>query len=139
MEMFGKVFGQSVEDRFRETSEVRRESLREQGQWRRSRAGRRWMSIIWITQRLGVGARAVRKPGRRRTAKQRGGEGWGAPTVSLDNMYARSEQKKEEEKGTPISLVKYNKTKMVMAKVALVQECPVEIVRKFAEQWDTEK
>ncbi len=38
--------------------------------------------------------------------QERGGETGDAPTVSLDYVYMRSEQDKEEEKGMPIVVVK---------------------------------
>ncbi len=47
------------------------------------------------------------------------------------------EQEKEKEKGMPIIVVKDNKTKTLMVKAAPskdVQECAVEVVRKFVEQ-----
>ncbi len=69
--------------------------------------------------------------------RKRGGETGDVPTVSLDYMYAHSEQEKEEEKGMPMLVAKYNKTKMVMAKVVPskgAQECAVEVARRFVEQ-----
>ncbi len=39
------------------------------------------------------------------------------PVVGVDYMYTHSEQKKEEEVGMPIVVVKDNMTKMIMAKV----------------------
>jgi hypothetical protein len=69
--------------------------------------------------------------------RRRGGETGDAPTVSLDYMRTHSEPEKVEEKGTPIVVVKDDKTKMVMAKVAPskgVREYAVELVRRFVEQ-----
>ena len=57
--------------------------------------------------------------------------------MSLDYMYPHSEQEMEEEKEMPIIVVKDDKTKLVMAKVAPSkggQEYAVELVRKFVEQ-----
>ncbi len=39
------------------------------------------------------------------------------PTIGVDYAYARSEQEKEEEKGTPVIVAKDNKTKMIVARV----------------------
>ncbi len=118
-ETFKKVFGESVEEARREMSEE------------------------------GVGARArkveaVSRSWRPHCAKGRAetcghkkrGDGGDVPTVRLDYMYTRSEQEKEEEKGTPIIVVKDNK-KMLIAKVVPnkgVNECAVEVVRSFVEQ-----
>ncbi len=69
--------------------------------------------------------------------RKKGGETGDVPTVSLDDMYTRSEQEKEEETGMPAVVVKDNKTKMAMAKVvpsAGVQEYAVEVATKFVEQ-----
>ncbi len=40
-----------------------------------------------------------------------------APTVVVDCEQTRSEQEKEEEKGTPIVVIKDSKTKTTMAKL----------------------
>ncbi len=69
--------------------------------------------------------------------RKRGSEKGDVATVSLDYMYTRRRQEKVDDKGMPIILVKDDKTKMVMAKVAPrkgMQEYTVEVVRKFVEQ-----
>ncbi len=62
--------------------------------------------------------------------------------VSLEYMYTRSEQEKEEEKGMPIVVVKDHKSKVLMAKVVPnkgVNEYAVEVVRRFVEQFGHNK
>ncbi len=49
--------------------------------------------------------------------KRAQGDEKGAPVVSIDYMYACSEQEQEEEKGIPDVAMKDSRTKMIMAKV----------------------
>ena len=48
-----------------------------------------------------------------------GREERGVPAVGIDYMYTRSEQKKEEEKGMPIVVIKDGRSKMTFARVVL--------------------
>ena len=59
-----------------------------------------------------------------------------APVIAIDYMYMHSEQEKEEEKGMPIIVMKDDRTKMTLAKVAPnkgVVSYAVEIVKRFIE------
>ena len=49
--------------------------------------------------------------------KKRGGDGRDVPTVSLGHVCVCGEQGEEEEKGTPIIVVKDNRATMLMAEV----------------------
>ncbi len=63
-----------------------------------------------------------------------------APTVGVDYVWTLSEQEKDEEKGTPIIVIKDSKTKMTMAKVAPskgVESYAAEVVKNAIGSWAT--
>ena len=135
-EMFEKVFGQSVEETLRETSE--------QGDFARERKaeavpGKKEVEEhnldhgvfrMWCPQCVKGRAESY---GHVRKVQIEGD----VPTIGLDYMYMHSEQEKEEEKGMPIVLAKDSKTKMIMARVVPgkgVDSYAVETVKKMVER-----
>ncbi len=135
-EMFEQVFGQSIEETLSETSE---EGVSARA--RKVKAAPNKKEVVgynldhamfrsWCPHCMKGRAEAYGH-------RKRGGETGDVPTVSLEYVYTCSGQEKEEEKGMPIIVVKDHKTRMVMAKVVPskgVQECAVEVVRKFVKQ-----
>ena len=115
-EMLEKVFGQSVEETLKETSEegvaARARKVEAVPSKKEVEDHNLDHAVFrsWCPHCVKVRAEASGH-------KKRGGETGDVPTVSLDHMYARSEQEKEEEKGMPIIVVKDNKTKSMMGKV----------------------
>ncbi len=117
-EMFEKVFCQSVGETLRETGEegiAARARKAEAAPGKEEAEERNLDHAVfrsWCPRCVKCWAEAYGHKKRRREEGE-------APTVSLDYMYTRSEQEKEEEEeGMPIIAVKYDSTKLVMAKVA---------------------
>jgi hypothetical protein len=133
-ETFEEVFGQSVGETLKDTGRegvIERATKVEAVPSRKvaeehnlERAVFRSWSPHWVKVR-------AEWYGRKKTKE----EGGGVPSVSLDYMYMHSEQEKEG--ADHIIVVEDDKTKLVMAKAVPskgVQECGVEVIRKFVEQ-----